>query len=273
VPFAESSDGAKIFYEAQGSGPPLLLCTASFCTHRHWRDAAAALSRNLRVVVWDYRGHGRSEAPPETQRYSLEQVVRDLESVHQAAAGDEPALVGGLSIGGLVALIYALRAPERVRALLLFNTGPGFKRPEAAAAWGESLERAAGKLERVGLAEYLKGRNAQAQILGLDPESDGAREAEQGFLSSSVAGLTRFARHVAGPVPNLVDELHRVAQPTLVLVGEEDAAFQRASEVMAAKLPDAERVVLPGAGHVVNLDRPGAFVAQVEAFVERRGLA
>jgi pimeloyl-ACP methyl ester carboxylesterase len=68
-------------------------------------------------------------------------------------------------------------------------------------------------------------------------------------------------------VPNLVDRLHEIAVPTLVLVGSEDKAFQRASQVMEAKLPRGRRVALEGAGHVMNLDRPEAFVAEIERFL------
>ncbi len=264
-----AGDGAEIFYRCVGEGPVLLLCTASFSTHVHWSGVEPALARRYRVVTWDYRGHGLSEAPDEPGRYSLARVVEDLRAVHRAAAGDEPALVGGLSVGGLVSLSYYLAHPERVRALLLFNTGPGFKKPEAAAQWHEMLERAASKMEEVGLESYLEGRRAQAELLGLDPDAKAARPVREAILRSSVAGLTRFARQVAGPVPNLVDRLHEIAVPVLVLAGAQDSAFQRASEVMAAKLPDASRVVLEGAGHVLNLDRPAAFLEAVDAFVAR----
>jgi pimeloyl-ACP methyl ester carboxylesterase len=68
-------------------------------------------------------------------------------------------------------------------------------------------------------------------------------------------------------VPNLVDVLPEIAQPALILAGEHDANFARASHVMAAKLPHAERVEIAGAGHVLNLDEPAAFVREVERFV------
>jgi pimeloyl-ACP methyl ester carboxylesterase len=271
VPFVESSDGTQIFYEVAGKGAPLILCAASFSTHRHWVEAQATLSRRLRVVTWDYRGHGRSEAPEADDRYSLAQCVEDLRAVHAAAAGDEPAVVGGLSMGGLMGLSYALTHPDRVRGLVLINAGPGFKREEASRAWREMLESAACRMEREGLDAYLRGRRAREQLVGLRPDSQGARQAVEGILQSGVAGLTRFARRVAGPIPNLVDELHRIAQPALILVGERDTAFQRAGEVMEAKLPNASRVALADAGHVLNLDQPEAFARQVEAFLEREG--
>ncbi len=268
MPFAEASDGAKIHYRALGSGPPLLLCTASFATCVHWSAHEEALARRFRVVTWDYRGHGRSEAPAEPERYSLEQVVADLRAIHRTATDDAPAFVGGLSVGGLVTLSYALAHPERVRALLLFNSGPGFKNPQALAQWQAMLERAASKMEEVGLARYLEGRRAQAELLGLQPETECARAVRESILTSSVEGLTRFARGVAGPVPNLVDRLTEIQVPCLVVVGEHDAAFQRASQVLAAKLPRARRVVLKDAGHVLQLDQPEAFMREVERFAD-----
>lgn len=274
MPYASASDGARIFYEARGDGEPLLLSTASFCTHRHWEHQAEALAAHFRLVVWDYRGHGQSDAPDDDARFSLAQVTDDLRCVHAEVVGDEPSWIGGLSIGGLVSLSYALAHPARTRGLLLLNTGPGFKNPKAAAGWTSMLEKAATKMQTVGLETYLEGRRARDEILGLQPDSEAARTAREGFLTSSTAGLTRFARRVAGPVPNLVDELQRIDVPALVLIGELDPNFERASHVLAAKLPRATRVVLPGAGHVVNLDQPDAFVREMVAFPEKaRGLA
>ena len=270
MPYVEASDGAKIFWRAEGAGTPLLLSCASFSTHAHWAGVEAELARFARVVSWDYRGHGSSDAPDELARYSLAQVVDDLSRVHQAAAGDSPAIAAGLSVGGIVSLSYALRQPKNVRALILCNTGPGFKNPEALAQWHDMLERAAAKMGEVGLEKYLEGKRAAAEILGLHPESQAAQTARAGVLRSTVPGLQRFARGVAGPVPNLVDSLAEVAQPALILVGQHDANFQRASHVMAAKLPHAERIEIAGAGHVLNLDEPAEFVREVERFVRAR---
>jgi pimeloyl-ACP methyl ester carboxylesterase len=267
VPYVEASDGAKIFWRASGSGQPLLLSNASFSTHRHWSGQEEALARFARVITWDYRGHGLSDAPDELARYTLAQVVDDLRAVHDAAADGAPAFVAGLSVGGIISLSYARARPERVKALLLFNTGPGFKNPEALAQWQSMLERAAEKMGEVGLEKYLEGSRAQAELLGLQPDSALAAEARRGILSSSVPGLQRFARGVAGPVPNLVDRLSEIDLPALVLVGEHDQNFQRASHVMAAKLPRAQRIELAGAGHVLNLDRPETFTREVERFI------
>jgi pimeloyl-ACP methyl ester carboxylesterase len=268
MPFATASDGAEIFYSAQGEGRPLVLSNPSFSSYRLWEGQVEALSERFRVVTWDYRGHGRSAAPQGDDAYSLEQVVSDLRAVLDTATDGSPAHLGGLSIGGIVSLSFALAHPERARTLLLCNTGPGFKNPDALAGWQKGLERSAIKLEEVGLERYLEGRRATAELLGQHPDTAQAHATREGVLTSSIPGLTRFARHVAGPVPNLVDRLHEISIPALILVGEKDEAFQRASQVMAAKLPAGYRVELPRAGHALNLDEPEAFLAEVRRFLD-----
>ncbi len=271
MPFATASDGACIFYSAEGAGPVVALSTPSFSSHRLWETQVRRLAPRYRVITWDYRGHGRSDAPLEDERYSLEQVVDDLRAVLDEATDGGPAHLGGLSVGGMVSLSFALAFPGRVRSFLLFNTGPGFKNPDALAGWQKMLERAAVKLEEVGLERYLDGRRATAELLGLRPDSPQGRATREGVLTSTVPGLTRFARRVAGPVPNLVDRLREIRLPVLVLVGEKDEAFQRASHVMAAKLPAGCRVELPRAGHALNLDEPEAFLAEVGRFLDTHG--
>jgi len=193
----------------------------------------------------------------------MAQVIDDLAAVHAASCAGVPAHVAGLSIGGLVAMGYALAQPARVRALVLCNSGPGFKNAEAAAQWTDMLERAARRLEEVGIQAYLEGRRARAELLGLAPDSPAAEAVRAAILGSSVTGLVHFARQVAGPVPNLVDRLGEISAPSLVLVGALDTNFQRASHVLASKLPRARRVEVAGAGHVLNADQPEAFVRHV----------
>ena len=266
----ESRDGTRIFYQCLGAEHPpgsgVLLCHPSFSSHRLWLAQEAALAADRRTVTWDYRAHGRSEAPVDPAGYDVARVIEDLWTVHEAALEGRPAHVGGLSFGGTLALAYALAHPERVRTLLLFNTGPGFRKPEARARWQDMLERSAQKLERVGVEGYLEGRRAQAELLGLDAgaPSDPLREA---ILASDPSALARFARGIAGPVPGLVDRLAEIDRPALVLVGEKDEAFQPASWVLAQKLPRARRVEIPGAGHVVNRDSPGPFLEAVRSFL------
>jgi pimeloyl-ACP methyl ester carboxylesterase len=272
MPTVPASDGTPLYYQATGEGVPLIFSAASFSTHRHWAPQEAELARGLRVITWDYRGHGRSGAPESLEGFTFDRVVDDLARVHETAAGAEPAVLSGLSVGGLVSLVYTLRHPERVRALVLVSTGPGFKDPEAQARWGTQLGKAADRLEERGVAGYLEGSRARAEILGLDPDGTHGRNAREGVLLSTAPALARFARGVAAHVPGVIDDLARIKVPTLILVGEHDPYFHRAAEVMAAKLPRAKKELVPGAGHVVNMDRPEEFDRAVLGFLRQEGI-
>lgn len=264
----EAGDGISLYAEAHGDGPPIVFSCPLNTTRENWRPQVEPLrAAGFRVVLWDYRGHGRSDAPDDAGAYSMERVVDDLGRVLDWAAPGERAVLAGLSFGGLASLHFTLRHPERVRALVLIDSGPGFKKPEAQARWQASCERTAAFIEAKGVAEFA-ARAAELTV-GRDPELPAARNARAAIAEQSAAGLAHFGRRIAGPAPPVIDRLAEIAVPALVIVGEHDEAYLRAAEVMAARLPAAESVTLAGAGHVVNLEATDAFNAAVLRFLER----
>jgi len=182
------------------------------------------------------------------------------------AAPGQPAIVGGLSFGGLLSLHLALASPQRVRALLLLDTGPGFKKPEAQQGWEAQVERTSSYVERKGCAAFAASR-ASATLVGKYPERPAARAATRAIAAQQPHGLAHFARGVAGPAEPVIDRLEEISQPALVVIGEEDEPYRRASEVLEARLSGARRVTLPGAGHIVNLDVEEDFNRLVADFV------
>jgi pimeloyl-ACP methyl ester carboxylesterase len=118
----------------------------------------------------------------------------------------------------------------------------------------------------------MEGSRARAEILGLDPERPAARRAREAVLGSTSEGLASFARFVSAHVPGVIDRLAEIGVPTLILVAEHDPAFHRAGEVMLAKIPDASKRMIEGAGHVLNLDRPAEFAAAVGEFLTEHGI-
>jgi len=266
----EASDGVRIHAEAEGTGE-LLIWSPGFCqTHENFRPQVAPLvDAGFRVVLWDYRGHGLSESPADPADYSMEQVVDDMGRVLDWAGPGEPAILGGLSFGGLASQHFTLAHPERVNALLLIASGPGFKKLEAQQGWEAQVGRIADRLEAVGFEGYTDGR-AAANSIGLRPDLPAAQAAGRAIEAQNPQGVAHFGRRVCGPAPSTIDRLGELDKPALVLVGSLDRAYERAAQVMAAKLPNAQHVEIPDAGHCVNIEQTAAFNRAVLDFLAAR---
>src|SRR3954465_13775611 len=122
-------DGVDVYYEVHGSGPTLLLTHGYSSTSGMWGGQIDALSKHHQLVLWDMRGHGQSDYPDDPAAYSEALTVADMSALLDEI-GAESAIVGGLSLGGYMSLAFYRAYPERVRALLIIDTGPGFKKKE-----------------------------------------------------------------------------------------------------------------------------------------------
>ena len=264
----EAVDGVELYVESHGSGKPILFSCGFCTTHENWRSQVAPLvEAGARVMLWDFRAHGRSAVPQEPEAYSLDLVLDDLGRVLEWGCGDEPAVLAGHSFGGLASLHFAARSLERVRGLILMASGPGFKNPDAAARWAAQTERTARYLEDRGLEDFVSGR-AGDTCIGRERELPAAAAAAAAIIAQSPSGLAMFGRRISATAPSIIDQLPGLDRPALVLVGGDDAPFLQASEVMAAKLPRARREVLPGVGHVANIEAPEDFNARAIEFLE-----
>jgi pimeloyl-ACP methyl ester carboxylesterase len=273
VTLLKTDDGVSIYYEhhlPDGPARPTVVFSCAYCTtHENWRgQVEPVLAAGHPVVLWDLRGHGDSEAPDHADSYSIDRVVADLLAVAEATTPGAPFVAAGLSFGGLASLHFAVRHPNRVAALALVDSGPGFKNPEAAAGWAAQVERTASFLETRGFDAFVGGR-AGTTCIGSKPELSAARAAGQAIRAQSVAGVARFGREVSGPAPPVIDELATLDMPALVIVGENDKPFRRAAEVMAAKLPNSQHVIIPGAGHIVNIEEAEIFNRELIDFLAK----
>lgn len=242
-------DGVRIYYEAAGQGPPVLLSHGYSATSRMWRGQVEALKDRYRIITWDLRGHGQSDSPAEQARYSEAETVADMAAILDAE-GIDRAVIGGLSLGGYMSLAFHLAHPARVRALMLFDTGPGYRNPAGREAWNRTAEARAVAFETRGL-EAL-GSGAEVRIA----------------QHRSAEGLARAARGMLAQFDSrVIESLESIRVPTLVLVGENDQPFLSATDYMAARIPGARKVVIPGAGHAANIDQPDAFNRAVEDFL------
>lgn len=244
-------DGVKIYYEVHGDGPPLILTHGYSSTSAMWKGQVAALSRNHKLVLWDMRGHGQSDYPEDPAAYSEALTVGDIAALLDAV-GARSAVVGGLSLGGYMSLAFYRTHFERVSALLIIDTGPGFKKDEAREAWNARAHETAERFEREGLAA-LKSASAERSTV-THRNATGLALAARGMLTQ------RDAR--------VIEMLGTIKVPSLVVVGADDTPFLAASDYMAAKIPGARKVVIPRAGHAVNIDQPQAFIDAVLPFLD-----
>ena len=125
-------NGIEIEYQDGGLGSPVLLGHGYSATGRMWDGQRAALGDRYRIVSWDMRGHGQTESPEDPAQYSAALTVADMRAL-LGHCGVERAVVGGLSLGGYVSLAFYLAHPEMVRALVICDSGPGYRNAEARA--------------------------------------------------------------------------------------------------------------------------------------------
>ena len=242
-------NGIEIDYEVTGDGPVVLLGHGYGSTRHMWDDQHRALDR-WRVVSWDMRGHGQTDSPSDPKQYSAALIVADMRALLQHV-GAERAIIGGLSLGGYVSLAFALAHPGMTQALVICDSGPGYRNAEARAQWNQRAQERAASLESKGL-DALTRRSKETQQ-AVHRSAQGLAHAARGMLAQEGS--------------QVIDGLASIRVPTLVIVGDQDQPFVAPSEYMAKKIAGARLAVIPGAGHSSNLDQPEAFNRVLREFL------
>jgi pimeloyl-ACP methyl ester carboxylesterase len=255
----------KLHIETMGEGPTLVLAHGFSGSARNFRVQAKALKDISRVVIYDARGHARSEAPPNPEAYTLDALVGDF--ARAAEAGGLPVIAGGLSMGAATALEFALRYPERVRGLLLAaypspGAGRGLTRRSWATGFADALRDFG---PEVAGARYVWGEQPRFD----EKDSNFIR---LGFLEHPPHALEATLRGVLAGLEDpaaLAPRLATIRVPALVVVGADDKESLEPSRQLAQNIPGAEFVIVPDAGHVVNLKQPAVFNELARRFIER----
>lgn len=234
--------------------PALVLLHGFTHTGRSWDAVVAALGERYRPYAPDLRGHGSaSDAMPVT----LAAVLSDLDRL----AG--PFALAGYSMGGRLALQYALARPGRVQRLVLVGSSPGIASSEERAARLEADERLAREIERLPLAEFADRWAATPVLADQVPEVAAGVRVDR--LRNTAGGLARALRGLGtGALPSLWQRLGDLTIPVLLVVGERDRKFAEIGHRMLEALPHGHLEIVAGAGHAVHLERPDAVAALIE---------
>lgn len=242
-------DGVQIHYEVAGEGPVVLLTHGYSASAAMWKDNTPALvAAGYKTIAWDMRGHGRSASPDDPSLYTAALTVGDIDALLDAE-GVETAVIAGMSLGGYMSLAYHLAHRDRVRALMLIDTGPGFKQDAARDDWNAYARKKGDDLLARGAAALSRSAEAHLQKQNFG----GLKHAAHGMLTQQTA--------------DAIYSLPDIAVPTLVVVGDRDKPFLAASDYMAMKIPGAKKATIADAGHAANVDQPAAFNAAVLEFL------
>ena len=259
--------GVRLAWEALGGGEPVLFIHGLGYDRHGWGPAPEMLADRFRVITFDNRGVGESDAPPGP--YSIAEMAADSTAV-LTDAGVERAHVVGTSLGGLIAQELALRNPRRVRTLVLSSTTPGgegaLPMPQrgverfAAFAEDPSPENLRGLVENSLAAATIVSRpELVEEIYRYRLEHPPRLEA---WLAQAAAGAG-FASLAALPT---------LERPTRVVHGLDDNVVDyRNGELLARAIPDAELLLMSYTGHLCFWERPAAFVETIVSFIDRRG--
>ena len=254
---------AQLSYTEQGAGTPFVLLHAFPLSRVMWTQDAARFAKMGRVITPDLPGFGRSVRDPSPSMATMADAVGRL---LDQLGPQQPVILGGLSMGGYVALEFLRKFPERVKALALFSTKAAADSPEQRQGRFKLIER----LRHEGLKGLprtmlptLVGRTTAAAHPSV------VAEVERLILAADLDGVIDALRAMADRA-DARSRLSSIACPTLIIAGSEDQVIPPGeSRLMAEAIQGAELTIIPRAGHLTNLEQPEAFQAVVEAWLRR----
>jgi pimeloyl-ACP methyl ester carboxylesterase len=259
-------DGTQLYYEFLGNGEPLVLIHGGLIDLRMWDDQFEFFAQHYRVIRYDVRGHGRSPSPPGAYRddNDLAALLKHL--------GVERAHVMGLSLGGRIAVDFALMHPEMVISLI----------PVAPGLSGYSFTADELKENREGLnAAYARGDYDAAVEFFQRSWTDGPRrtpeqvdpEVRERVRAMAIEGIQPGKKlgQSHWPNPPAIGRLSEVRVPTLVIVGDLDMPdIHTIVDLLMEGIPGAKKVTIPGAAHMVNMEQPNEFNQAVLKFLSEQ---
>jgi len=262
-------DGVSLYYEEVGQGPPLVFVHEFAGEAASWDPQVRFLARRYRTIAYNARGYPPSDVPDTVTAYSQDRAADDIRGVLDGL-GISRAHVCGLSMGGYATLHFGLRYPTRALSLVVAGAGYGSVAAERE-RFRQDSALTARRLEEEGMkavAEFYARGPTRVQFLDKDPQ--GWRDFYDRLAAGSALGHALTLRGVQMTRPSvfeLGDRLERLEVPTLVMTGDEDEPCLEPALFMKRKIPSAGLVVMPKAGHAINLEEPDMFNRAVLDFL------
>ena len=254
--------------ERMGSGPPLVLLHGFTGSAMSWGPLAEMLAARYTLLAVDIVGHGASSKPETPDRYAIERAARDAVTAMLAFGFRRSAWLG-YSMGGRLALSIAATLPEAVERLVLVGASPGLADPAERGARRAADEALADRIEAEGVPAFVDYWESLPLFKTQQRLPAGMRRAiRRSRLANDAHGLANSLRGMGtGAQPPLHDQLNDITMPSLLLAGSLDAKFAAIAGEMAAAMPDARAVRVPGAGHAAHMEKAAYCARTITAFL------
>jgi pimeloyl-ACP methyl ester carboxylesterase len=274
MPYANTNDGVRLYYEETGSGRALILVHEFAGDLRSFEPQLRHFGKRYRTVAFNARGFPPSDVPAEPASYSQARAADDILAVLDAL-GEQRAHVVGLSMGGFATLHFGLRHHERALSLCIGGCGYGAEldKHEAFRAEADVIADAIRTSGMQAFADRYAFGPTRVQFQNKDPR--GFAEFKQMLSEHSGLGSANTQLGVQKERPSLyhlVEEMSRITVPTLVITGDEDWPCLIPGVLLKQTIPSAALAVMPNCGHAINLEEPdeynrivGDFLAQVDS--------
>lgn len=271
MPYATAGDGTRLYYEEAGSGTPIVFVHEFGGDHRSWEPQMRYFARSHRCVTYAARGYAPSDVPDDVSRYSQAIAASDIAAVLDAA-GIDKAHVVGLSMGGFATLHFGL--DHSARALSLVVAGAGYGAEKAYEDYFRNLSNeVADQFEAQGAEAFSHTYAfAASRIAFLEKDPRGHAEFRRMLGEHSARGSANTMRGVQARRPSLYDledRLRAMQLPTLIMAGDEDDHCLQPALFLKRVIPASGVLILPKAGHTLNLEEPDLFNRFVADFIHR----
>jgi pimeloyl-ACP methyl ester carboxylesterase len=260
MPYASAKDGTRLFYDEAGSGHPLIFIHEFAGDHRSWEPQLRFFARYFRCIAYAARGFPPSDIPDDASRYSQNHARDDALAVLDHLKIDRAHVVG-ISMGGFAALHFGIAYPQRARSLVIAGCGYGAE-PDKKEKFRAECEAAAASFEAnwtEAAKKYALGPT-RVQFQNKDPRGWAEFAQQLGEHSAKGQALTMRGVQMRRPsLYELVDEMKKIPVPTLIVTGDEDDPCLEPALLMKRSIANSGLVVLPRAGHTINIEEPEAF--------------
>ncbi|MBI5503731.1 MAG: 2-succinyl-6-hydroxy-2,4-cyclohexadiene-1-carboxylate synthase, partial [Deltaproteobacteria bacterium] len=264
-------DNCELAYDDSGppAAPAVVLLHGFLGCKDDWQAVSDALGPRLRIVAVDLPGHGRTRVARFPDDYSIDAACRLIEELLDRL-DLRGAILAGYSMGGRIALAYALRAGRRLRGLVLESASPGIADAAARSRRVAEDEQRATTLERDGLPAFVQAWESLPLFASQSALEPVARQRQRHLrLLGDARELAASLRAAGtGSQPWLGEHLSALPLPVLLVTGCLDSKFAAIAEQMLAALPDARWTAAEAAGHNVHLERPDFFASALAAFAD-----